>query len=191
MNLKKRKIIVITAPSGAGKTTITQYLMQQFPDLSFSVSATTREKRSNETDGKDYYFISKDDFEKRISENAFLEWEMVYEGTYYGTLTSEIHHIWQQQRVPLLDIDVQGALNVKRLFPEETITIFIAPPSVEVLKERLNKRGTDTQASIEKRISKAADEMKYMQSFDKIIFNNQLEKACKDAGEIISLFLQH
>lgn len=190
MNVQKEKIIVITAPSGAGKTTITKYLRQQFPNLSFSVSATTREKRSNETEGKDYYFISQADFEKKIKENAFLEWEMVYEGTYYGTLSSEIQKIWLQHQVPLLDIDVQGALHVKRLFPEKTMVIFIAPPSVDVLKERLIGRGTESDASIEKRISKATEELKYMHSFDKTILNDQLEKACKEATEIIALFLQ-
>jgi guanylate kinase len=190
MNLHKQKIIVITAPSGAGKTTITRFLMQRFPDLSFSVSATTRTKRINETDGKDYHFISREAFEEKIKDNAFLEWEMVYEGTYYGTLISEVEKIWQQHHIPLLDIDVQGALNVKKLFPKETIVIFIAPPSVDVLKERLTGRGTDSHASIEKRIHKATEEMKYVHAFDKFILNDRLETACEEAAEIITLFLQ-
>ncbi len=191
MNLQKEKIIVITAPSGAGKTTITKYLMQVLPILSFSISATTRAKRKNETEGKDYYFITRADFEKKIEEKKFLEWEMVYEGTYYGTLTSEIEKIWQKHQIPLLDIDVQGALHVKHLFPEQTMVIFIAPPNVDVLKERLIGRGTDSHASIEKRIHKATEELQYRNSFDKTVLNDHLEKACKEAAEIITVFLQN
>jgi guanylate kinase len=190
MKQQKDKIIVITAPSGAGKTTITKHLMKQFSNLAFSVSATTRTKRHNESEGKDYYFISKEDFESKIKEDAFLEWEMVYEGAYYGTLISEINKIWQQQQVPLLDIDVQGALRIKKLFPDNTIVIFIAPPSVEILKERLKGRGTESLEAIDKRFNKATDEMKYMHAFDTIILNDKLEIACGEAEAIIRLFLQ-
>lgn len=190
MNDKKEKIIVITAPSGAGKTTITKHLINNIADLSFSVSATTRSKRMNEKDGEDYYFISKEAFEKKIQENAFLEWEMVYQGTYYGTLISEIEKIWNKQQVPLLDIDVQGALHIKKLFPKKAIVIFIAPPSLDVLKERLTNRGTETNTSIEKRVHKATEEMQYMHAFDKMILNDKLEMACAETEAIIRLFLQ-
>jgi guanylate kinase len=164
--------------------------MKQFSNLAFSVSATTRTKRHNESEGKDYYFISKEDFESKIKEDAFLEWEMVYEGAYYGTLISEINKIWQQQQVPLLDIDVQGALRIKKLFPDNTIVIFIAPPSIEILKERLKGRGTESLEAIDKRFNKATDEMKYMHAFDTTILNDKLEIACGEAEAIIRLFLQ-
>jgi guanylate kinase len=184
------KIIVITAPSGAGKTTITKYLMERFPQLSFSISATTRAPRTNETNGKDYYFISSSEFENKIKDDAFIEWEMVYEGTYYGTLKSEINKIWKLSCIPVLDIDVKGALRIKELFPSETLTLFIAPPSIEALKERLLKRGTETTTSLKRRITKAADELSYKENFDHVILNEELETACKRAAEIVQDFLK-
>jgi guanylate kinase len=183
------KIIVITAPSGAGKTSITKYLMQQLPQLSFSVSATTRSPRPNETDGIDYYFISAESFKNKIESGDFIEWEMVYEGMYYGTLKTEIGKIWQKDQIPVLDIDVKGALHIKKLFPTETITLFIAPPSVATLHERLQKRGTETEASLDRRIQKANEELSYQQQFDHVILNDQLDLACEQAVAIVKNFL--
>ena len=184
------KIIIITAPSGAGKTSITKHLLKTFPGkLSFSISAATRQKRSYEKDGVDYYFMSVDDFKEKIQQNAFVEWEMVYEGKYYGTLTSEIHRIWQEGKVPLLDIDVQGAVHVQQEHREQTLSIFIEPPSVDELKKRLNSRGTETPESLDTRLNKATYELSFKDHFDKVIVNDDLEKACKEAVNIVSTFL--
>jgi guanylate kinase len=189
MTAPTKKIIVITAPSGAGKTSITKHLMNCFPQLAFSVSATTRQPRVNETDGKDYYFISQDEFTRHIKEDAFMEWEMVYEGVYYGTLKNEMYKIWSGGQVPVLDIDVKGALQIKKLYPEQTITLFIAPPSIDSLRERLIHRGTDSAGSIEKRILKASAELAHKDQFDRIILNDDLQKACNEATSIINVFL--
>ena len=184
------KIIIITAPSGAGKTSITKHLLKTFPgELAFSISAATRQKRNYEKDGVDYYFMSVDDFKEKIQQNAFVEWEMVYEGKYYGTLTSEIHRIWQEGKVPLLDIDVQGAVHVQQEHREQTLSIFIEPPSVDELKKRLSGRGTETPESLATRINKATYELSFKDHFDKVIVNADLEKACKEAVDIISDFI--
>jgi len=184
------KIIIITAPSGAGKTSITKHLLKTFPgELAFSISAATRQKRNYEKDGVDYYFMSVDDFKEKIQQNAFVEWEMVYEGKYYGTLTSEIHRIWQEGKVPLLDIDVQGAVHVQQEHRQQTLSIFIEPPSVDELKKRLNSRGTETPESLDTRLNKATYELSFKDHFDKVIVNDDLEKACKEAVNIVSTFL--
>jgi guanylate kinase len=184
------KIIIITAPSGAGKTSITKHLLKTFPgELAFSISAATRQKRNYEKDGVDYYFMSVDDFKEKIQQNAFVEWEMVYEGKYYGTLTSEIHRIWQEGKVPLLDIDVQGAVHVQQEHRDQTLSIFIEPPSVDELKKRLNSRGTETPESLDTRLNKATYELSFKDHFDKVIVNDDLEKACKEAVNIVSTFL--
>ncbi len=184
------KIIIITAPSGAGKTSITKHLLKTFPGkLSFSVSATTREKRAHEKDGVDYLFMSADEFKEKIQHNAFVEWEMVYEGKYYGTLKAEIHRIWKEEKTPLLDIDVQGALHVQQQHPEHCLSIFIDPPSVEELKRRLNSRGTETAESLQTRINKASYELTFKHHFNKVIINDDLKKACNEAEEIVSIFL--
>ena len=184
------KIIIITAPSGAGKTSITKHLLKTFPgELAFSISAATRQKRNYEKDGVDYYFMSVDDFKEKIQQNAFVEWEMVYEGKYYGTLTSEIHRIWQEGKVPLLDIDVQGAVHVQQEHREQTLSIFIEPPSVDELKKRLNSRGTETPESLDTRLNKATYELSFKDHFDKVIVNDDLEKASKEAVNIVSTFL--
>lgn len=187
--MSSRKIIIITAPSGAGKTSITRYLMDQFPELAFSVSATTRQPRGKEEDGVDYHFISLDLFHEHIKNNAFLEWEMVYEGKYYGTLKNELDRIWAMNKVPVLDIDVKGAIHVQEQFPENTLSIFIEPPSVEALKERLQSRGTETESSLNTRLGKAAYELSFKQHFNKVIMNDVLCKACDEAGEVVSAFL--
>ncbi len=185
----KEKLIIITAPSGAGKTSISKHLMASFPQLAFSVSAATRPPRANEKDGVDYYFISAEQFQEKIREDAFIEWEMVYEGKYYGTLKSEVNRIWNNQQVPVLDIDVKGALHVRDLYPGQTLSVFIEPPSLEALRNRLQSRGTETEASLNTRLNKAAYEISFKHEFDHVILNDKLETACALAKEIVSAFL--
>jgi guanylate kinase len=184
-----QKILIITAPSGAGKTSITHFLMQTFPVLSFSVSAATREPRSTEKDGVDYYFISMEEFKKKIQQKEFAEWEMVYEGKYYGTLKSELKRIWGLGKVPVLDIDVKGALHVQQQYPENTLSIFVEPPSVDELKTRLMSRGTETEESLQARVNKASYEIAFKDHFDRVIVNDHLEKACQQALGIVEAFL--
>lgn len=185
------KLIIITAPSGAGKTSITKHLLKTFPgQLAFSISAATRQKRNYEEDGVDYHFMSVDEFKEKIQNQSFVEWEMVYEGKYYGTLKSEIHRIWKQDKIPLLDIDVQGAVHVRQQHPEQALSIFIEPPSVEELKRRLNSRGTETSESLATRVNKATYELSFKDHFDKVIVNNDLDKACKEAETIVRAFIE-
>lgn len=184
------KIVVITAPSGAGKTSITHYLLNTIPGIIFSVSAATREPREYEKDKKDYYFITQEEFKNKIQHDEFVEWEMVYEGKYYGTLKSELHRIWQMGKVPLLDIDVKGAIHVQQQYPNSTLSIFIEPPSVEELRKRLVSRGTETDESLQARINKASFEISFKHSFTKVIVNDQLEHACRQAVEIVKKFIQ-
>ncbi len=188
---KQHKIVIITAPSGAGKTSITRYLLNKYPDkLAFSVSAATRPARGAEKHGVDYYFISEEEFTEKIQRGQFVEWELVYKGKYYGTLKSELQRIWSEGKAPVLDIDVKGAIHVQQQFPGTTLSIFIEPPSVEELKRRLMSRGTETEESLNTRVSKAAYEISFKNLFDQIIVNNDLQKACKEAEEIILNFLQ-
>ncbi|HJS53566.1 MAG TPA: guanylate kinase [Chitinophagaceae bacterium] len=185
------KIIIITAPSGAGKTSITKHLLKTFPgQLVFSVSAATRQKREYEKDGLDYYFMTVEEFKEKIKKNAFVEWEMVYEGKYYGTLKSEIRRIWKEGKIPLLDIDVQGALHVTQQHPGQSISIFIEPPSVDELKKRLQSRGTESAESIETRTNKANYELSFKDHFDNVIVNNDLNRACQDAEVIVRSFIE-
>ena len=186
----RNKIIIITAPSGAGKTSITRYLLKTIPQISFSVSAATRQPREFEKDKVDYYFISQHEFQQKIQHNEFVEWEMVYEGKYYGTLKSELQRIWDMKKVPLLDIDIKGAIHVQQQYPQNCLTIFVEPPSVDELKKRLLLRGTETEESLQARISKASYEVSFKHSFNKVIVNDQLERACKEAEEIINEFIK-
>ena len=186
-----KKIIIITAPSGAGKTSITHFLMKEFTNLAFSISATTRTPRQNEKNGVDYYFINTEDFKSKIKQKAFAEWEMVYEGKYYGTLKSELKRIWDLNKVPVLDIDVKGALHVQQQYPENTLSLFIQPPSVDELKSRLLSRGTETEESLNARINKAAYEIGFKEHFNKVIVNDMLEKACIEAKAILTAFLEN
>jgi guanylate kinase len=173
-----QKIIILTAPSGAGKTTIKTKLLSALPQhLSFSVSATTRKIRGNEKEAVDYFYISEEDFKNKVSQHAFIEWEMVYQGLYYGTTMDEIQRIWGENKIPLLDIDVKGALNIKKQFGNNALTLFIAPPSLEILKQRLTNRGTDTAENIEMRIEKATIELMYRDQFDAVIVNDDLKTA--------------
>ena len=183
------KIVIITAASGAGKTSITKHLMSRFPQLAFSVSAATRPPRANEKDGVDYHFMSVEAFQQKIQEQAFIEWEMVYEGKYYGTLKSEIQRIWDKGQVPVLDIDVKGAIHVQDLFPGKTLSLFIEPPSVEALKNRLMSRGTETDDTLQARLNKAAYEISFKHSFTHVIMNDELSKACSEAEQVIGSFL--
>ncbi len=184
------KIIILTAPSGAGKTSITRFLLQTFPQLVFSVSAATRAPRGNERTGVDYYFMSTEEFNHKIQENEFVEWEMVYEGKYYGTLKSEFERIWGNRQVPILDIDVKGAIHVQKQYPENSYCIFIEPPSVDELKRRLETRGTEDPETLHARVNKAAYEISFKHHFQKIIVNNDLEEACNEARQVVSDFLQ-
>lgn len=184
-----QKIIVLTAPSGSGKTTLTKRLMSRFPHLSFSISACTRSPRAGETDGVDYHFLSVDQFRKAIEENEFLEWEMVYEGKYYGTLRSELTRIWQQGKVPVLDIDVKGALNVQQQYPGQTLSIFIQAPSLEVLRQRLEGRGTETPQTLSERIDKASFELSFASQFDECLVNDDLETASNALIDIVGNYL--
>jgi guanylate kinase len=184
------KIIIITAPSGAGKTSITRYLLDKYPTrLAFSVSAATRTPRSHEKDGVDYYFLTLDAFKQKIQQNDFVEWEMVYEGKYYGTLKSELERIWQQDKTPLLDIEVKGAIHIREQYPHSTLALFIEPPSVDELRRRLEMRGTETIESLMARVNKASYEISFKHHFDKIIVNDDLSRACHEAENAIKEFL--
>lgn len=191
MEKKYNKIILITAPSGSGKTSIVRHLMKVFPALAFSISATTRAPRKNEKEGVDYHFISEEDFKKKIHNKEFLEWEMVYEGKYYGTLKSEMTRIWSGDKSPVLDIDVQGAIHVQQQYPINTISIFIQAPSVEELKNRLMRRGSETASSLQARLSKSTFEMSFKDHFENIIINTDFDVACEEAETIIRNFLNN
>ena len=183
------KAIIFSAPSGAGKTTIVKSLLANKLPLSFSISACSRQKRENEINGKDYHFLSLKDFKQKINEQAFIEWEEVYENNYYGTLKSEIERIWNDKKHVVFDVDVVGGLNLKKHFGNNALAIFIQPPSMDVLIERLRNRATESEASLNKRIDKAKHEMTYSTSFDSIIINDQLEETIKVAEKKVKDFL--
>lgn len=189
--MPQEKIIIITAPSGSGKTTLVKRLLNACPELAFSVSACTRTPRPAEQHGKDYYFYQETEFQKLIEEDAFVEWEMVYTGKYYGTLKSELQRIWKEGRSPLVDIDVNGALAIQSAYPDTSLTIFIQAPSLDILRERLMLRGTETTESLEERVSKATFELSFAPQFDKIIINNDLDEATKELLELVHDFLRH
>ena len=191
MEKQYNKLILITAPSGAGKTSIVNYLLKKYPQLAFSVSATTRKPRGNEKEGVDYYFISDEEFKEKIHHKEFLEWEMVYEGKYYGTLKSEIERIWTEKKVPVLDIDVQGAIHVQQQYPVNTISVFIQAPSLEELRNRLQSRGSETEESLQARLNKSSFEMTFKNHFENVIINKDFKTACLEADRIISSFLDN
>ena len=182
-------LIIITAPSGAGKTSITRYLLHHFPQLAFSVSAATRPQRPDEVNGVDYYFLTLEEFQHKIQNQEFVEWEMVYEGRYYGTLKKELQRIRSNHKITILDIDVKGAIHVQEHYPSDSLSIFVQPPSIEELKRRLEYRATESAEALQDRLSKAAYEISFRHHFNKIIVNDNLEKACEEARQTISEFL--
>ncbi len=190
MTAPLNKLIIIAAPSGAGKTSVTRHLLKSLPnELAFSISAATRPPRKHEIDGVDYYFISPEEFEKKIANDEFVEWEMVYEGKYYGTLKSEIQRIWDEGKAPLLDVDVVGGVDLQELYPESSLSLFILPPSIEELRRRLEARGTETPETLEARILKAEHELGFQDKFDHVIINNDLDRACREAEGKVRVFL--
>ena len=182
------KVIVIVAPSGAGKTTIAQRLLKEYPQLKFSVSATTRPAREDEEHGKDYYFLNDEEFDQKVANGEFLEWEP-YSGHKYGTLRSEVDKLVESGYFPLLDIEVKGALNVQELYGSDVVSIFIEPPSMEELKNRLSNRGSETDKSLSKRLKRAEMEMKYADHFDYSVVNDDLETAYAEVKEIIESYI--
>lgn len=183
------KLFIFSAPSGSGKTTIVRNLLEKDLDLEFSISATSRPKRENELNGKDYYFLSAEDFKEKITRNEFVEWEEVYENRFYGTLKSELERIWSQGKHVIFDVDVVGGLNIKKKYPENALSIFVMPPSVEELEKRLILRSTDSTNDIETRINKANEELSYAEKFDIIIINDKLEKAIEESEQAIIKFV--
>lgn len=189
MSEHPKKVIILTAPSGAGKTSITKFLLANYPQLAFSVSATTRAPRGAEQDGIDYHFISPAAFEGHIYQNDFLEYEMVYEGLYYGTLKSELDRIWNQGKTPVLDIDVKGAIAIQKQLGAQALSIFILPPSIEVLKERLEKRNTESPEKVQMRLDKAAYEISFSNQFNAVVKNEMLDNACHETATLIQNFI--
>lgn len=183
------KCIIVSAPSGAGKTTIVRHLLERDPRLAFSVSATSRPKRAYEIDGRDYHFIGADEFQRRITADEFVEWEEVYPGRFYGTLKHELDRIWKAGRHPVFDVDVVGGLDLKEIFGPNALALFIAPPSLNALEERLRARGTETPESLAVRMAKAGQEMTYAPRFDVTVVNDDLERACAEALRSASAFL--
>jgi guanylate kinase len=183
------KMIIISAPSGAGKTTIVKHLLQRFPQLGFSVSATSRAIREGELNGREYYFISADDFRLMIKNNKLLEWQEVYPGSYYGTQVSEIERIAANGQYPVFDVDVVGGLNIKKMYGDNALAVFIRPPSFEILESRLRSRASDSEESLQKRLSKVKQELTFEQEFDQVIVNDKLEDTLKYAEILIKCFL--
>jgi len=183
-------LIIITAPSGAGKTSITRYLLHHFPQLAFSVSAATRPQRPDEQNGIDYYFLSLEEFQHKIQNQEFVEWEMVYEGRYYGTLKHELKRIQHLNKIPVLDIDVKGAIHIQEQYPEQSLSIFVQPPSIEELRRRLEARATESAEALQDRLNKAAYEISFRHHFNHIVINDNLQKACEEARQIVAEFLR-
>ncbi len=190
MDAMDRKVIIFSAPSGAGKSTIVNHILGLHPELEFSVSATSRAPRGNEQNGKEYYFFTADEFRKMIEEDKFVEHEEVYPGSFYGTLKSELERIWAKGHTIVFDIDVKGGVNMKRIFGDKAFSIFIKAPSVEVLRQRLTGRGTDSPEAIERRVAKAEEETEFAKGkFDYVLVNDDIEKAFKEAEQIVDRFL--
>jgi guanylate kinase len=185
----KRKAIIVSAPSGAGKTTIVKHLLSLFPELEFSVSACSRPKREKEVEGKDYYFITADQFRDKIAGDDFIEWQEVYPGSYYGTLKSEMERIWSEGKTPIFDVDVSGGINLKKYFGDTALAIFIQPPSLQELENRLRHRGTESEENLQMRLDKVEKELTFAGKFDQIIVNDEFSSASNKATELIKGFL--
>lgn len=186
----KGKIIIFSAPSGAGKTTLVRHILSVFPEqVSFSISACTRNKRDYEIDGKDYYFLSFDTFKEKINNNEFVEWQEVYKNSFYGTLKTEVERIWASKKHVIFDVDVKGGLSLKDFFKERALSIFISPPSLEELEKRLRERKTETEESLKKRIDKFQYEVTFQEKFDKVIINNYLKNAMIEAETLLKNFI--
>ena len=183
------KVIIFSAPSGSGKTTIVRQLLQRYPQLEFSVSATSRAPRGTERDGVDYYFLTQEEFRQAVAGNRFVEWEEVYQGTCYGTLRSEMERIWQKGHIIAFDVDVMGGINLKRLFGDDACSVFVMPPSVEELRRRLEGRGTDAPEVIDRRIAKAEFELTKAPEFDRVVVNDRLEEAVEEVCSILDAFI--
>ena len=188
-NRTKRKALIFSAPSGSGKSTIVHHILDTFSGMEFSVSATSRAPRGQERDGVDYWFLSEEEFRSRVESDGFVEYEEVYPGRFYGTLKSEIDRIWKAGHTVIFDVDVKGGVNLKKYFGDRALSVFIQAPSVEVLRERLLKRGTDSAEDIEKRVAKAGEEMAYAPKFDRILVNDDLQTAFDEAESIVKDFL--
>ncbi len=189
-NGKQGKLIIFSAPSGSGKTTLVHYVMEKIPKLSFSVSATSRPPRPGEKDGVDYYFISVDDFRRKIKEGAFVEWQEVYENQYYGTLKSEVEKIRARGHSVVFDVDVKGGLNIKKIYGKQALAVFVKPPSLKVLEERLRRRSTEDEENLRKRLERAAFELGFEPRFDQVVVNDKLEKAQHEALHLVREFLE-
>lgn len=185
----KGKCIIFSAPSGAGKTTIVHHLLDNRADLEFSISACSRDVRGDEVDGKDYYFLGVEGFKKKIEEEAFLEWEEVYKDNFYGTLKSEIERIWKSGNNVIFDVDVIGGLNLKKIFGDDALAIFVKPPSYDILEQRLRGRKTESEEKIQMRLAKAKQELDLAKDFDFILLNDDLELACKQANDRVEQFI--
>jgi guanylate kinase len=188
--MQNGKLIIFSAPSGSGKTTIVKRLLSTFPQFEFSISATSRQPRGEERNGVDYFFLTQEEFRQKVAENAFVEWEEVYNGTCYGTLRSEMERIWAKGNVIIFDVDVMGGINLKRIFGNDACSIFIKAPSVEALRERLIGRGTDSAETIEKRVAKAEFELSKASEFDFVVVNDILDNAVAETEQIITDFLK-
>ena len=189
ISIKVGKAIIFSAPSGSGKTTIVQHLLEQNSDLGFSISASTRDRRGRkETDGVDYYFLSPEEFKQKIDNDEFVEWEEVYAGNFYGTLKSEIQRIWNQGKNVIFDVDVKGGIALKKYFGDKALAIFVKVPSLEILKQRLNERNTETEESLSRRLFKAKFEMTFQDKFDVVLLNDDLDLATKKAQELYDRF---
>lgn len=184
------KVIIVSAPSGAGKTSIVRHLLEQVPDLKFSISATTRPKRDYEIDGKDYYFLTPEQFKERLANDEFLEWQEVYTDQFYGSLKSEVERIWSNGQAVIFDVDVLGGLNIKKFYGDEALSVFIEPPTMEELENRLKNRGTENDASLKKRLAKAEYELSFARQFDKIVLNDDLKTAQQEMIDLVRDFLE-
>lgn len=182
------KVLIFSAPSGTGKTTIVRHLLDKYPFLGFSVSATSRLPRGEEVDGHDYFFLDKTDFIKKVEAGDFVEYEEVYAGSFYGTLKSEVNRIWSAGKIVVFDIDVKGGVNLKKLYGHSALAVFVQPPSATVLRERLLARGTDSPDTIEKRVAKASEELTYSKYFDKVLVNENLDNCLKEAEKLVENF---